>query len=381
MTSRFCFLAALFGMAAACSSASPGGFGNGDTTGEPSTSGDDGGGSGTTGQPGSSGGTNTLPPSYDAGLDVYVAPIHYSDAAANKLYDTSIPDAEMAQSVTLTVTPFTVQPGDEVYMCQQFSNPFGGQDADIVEIDGQMSAGSHHFFIFNMAPDTGQTTTAPIEPCPAGGLEFFPYIYLDQTTEPWDVAYPEPTMGYPLVGTNGLMMNVHFLNATSTAIEAEATATIHTAKPGVVTTHVGNLFLNNQAMSVPANTPESAPVWQSASNTPITTFDYNILQSWSHMHQYGLKFEATLSPSTTPFYTETQWNAPPVVNYWPNPIAVPSGTQFTWQCQYYNPTGATMTFGESAVNNVMCIYFGQYYPAVPPSTPGYPDIVNVITAF
>jgi len=314
----------------------------------------------------------------DSGLDVYVAPLHYSDAAAGKFYDTSVPDAEVAQSVTLTITPFTVMPGDEVYMCQWFANPFG-QDVDIVEIDGQMSAGSHHFFVFNMDTTTGQTTAAPLEPCPAAGLEFFPYIYLSQQPN-WNVTYPEPDMGYPLLGTNGLMMNLHFLNTGSEPIYAQATATIHTAKPGVVTTHVGNLFLNNQSMSVPANTPESAPIWQSASNTPITTFDYNILQSWSHMHQYGLVFQTLLSPSTTPFYTETQWNSPPVTNYWPNPIPVPSGTQITWQCQYYNPTGATMTFGDSALTAVMCIYFGQYYPTVPSTTPGYPDIVNVITA-
>jgi hypothetical protein len=243
-----------------------------------------------------------------------------------------------------------------------------------------MTEGSHHFFVFNMATSTGQTTASPLAACPAAGLEFFPYIYLSQQPN-WDVTYPQADMGYPLLGTNGLMMNLHYLNTGSTPIMAQATATIRTAVPHAVTTHVGNLFLNNQSMSVPANTPESAPVWQSASNTPITTFNYNILQSWSHMHMYGLKFEALLSPSTTPFYTEPQWNSPPVTNYWPNPIQVPSGTSITWQCQYYNPTSSTMTFGDSALTNVMCIYFGQYYPAVPSTTPGYPDIVNVITGF
>lgn len=376
MTSRFWFLATTFGAIVGCSSAPQQGFSNpSGGSGDPVSTGDDGSAPSNPADPSSSGGD--VSGSSDSGSDVYLAPPHYSDAAASKFYDTSVPDAEVAQSVTLTITPFTVAAGDEVYKCQWFANPFG-QDVDIVEIDGQMSQGSHHFFVFNMDPSTGQTTAAPLEECPAAGLEFFPYIYLSQQPN-WDVTYPQPDMGYPLVAANGLMMNLHFLNTGTEPINAQATVTIHTAKPGVVTTHVGNLFLNNQSMSVPANTPESAPIWQSASNTPITTFDYNILQSWSHMHMYGLTFEALLSPSTTPFYTETNWNAPPVTNYWPNPIAVPMGTQITWQCQYYNPTGATMTFGDSALTNVMCIYFGQYYPTVSPSTPGYPDIVNVIT--
>jgi hypothetical protein len=362
----------------ACSAASqqgfgaPGGSGGGDDSGDPTGSGSSGAGS----PNGESTGDQSVVGS-DAGIgDAYVAPVHFSDAAANHNYETSVPDAELAQSVTLTVAPFVVAAGDEVYMCQQFSNPFG-QDVDIIEVDGQMSEGSHHFFVFNMDPTTGRNTAAPFGPCLGAGLEFHPYIYLSQQPN-WDVTYPEADMGYPLVSQNGLMMNVHFLNATSEDMMAQATVTIHTAKPGVVTKPVGNLFLNNQAMSVAANTPESNPVWISSSTTPISTFDYQILQSWSHMHQYGLDFQAILGgPGTAPFYNETQWNEPPVTNHNPY-IQVASGTPITWQCQYYNPTTSAMTFGDSALVNVMCIYFGMYYPAVPPSTLGYPDIVSAV---
>src|ERR1700722_10565969 len=156
MTSRVWCAAALFGATVACSSASQGfhdlGGGGGP---DPSSSGDDGGSGSSSGDQSNQ---TDLPPSYDAGLAQYVAPIKYSDAAAKSFYDTSVPDAELAQSATLTITPFTVAPGAEVYMCQWFANPFGGQDVDIVEIDGQMSEGSHHFFVFNMATDTDQTT-------------------------------------------------------------------------------------------------------------------------------------------------------------------------------------------------------------------------------
>ncbi len=45
----------------------------------------------------------------------------------------------------------------------------------------------------------------------------------------------------------------------------------------------------------------------------------------------------------------------------------------TWDCKYYNDTGATLTFGDSAKSNVMCIYMGQYYPA----ESNNPDVVDV----
>jgi len=47
----------------------------------------------------------------------------------------------------------------------------------------------------------------------------------------------------------------------------------------------------------------------------------------------------------------------------------------TWQCSYYNDTNSTLTFGDSAVNNVMCIYMGQYYPVVDPANP---DLIEVL---
>ncbi|MGH7268943.1 MAG: hypothetical protein ACREJ3_00815 [Polyangiaceae bacterium] len=317
---------------------------------------------------GSSGGTDPQ------GAPPAPAPV-FSDAAAGQTYDTYIPKTEIAETKTLTIAPFLVKAGDEVYMCQQFANPFG-RDVDLVKMDGQMSTGSHHFFVFNMSPATGRNTAAPLGPCPGAGLEFHPYIFLSQQPN-WSVVYPEADMGYPLPAANGLMMNVHFLNATASDVMAQATITITAAVPGAVTKLVGNLFLNNQGMSVPV-TPKSNPIWIPATTVPIADHDYQIIQSWSHMHQWGVDFQASLGSAATPFYDETHWDSPPVVNHIP-PIQVKSGTPFTWRCQYYNDTGATLTFGDSARSSVMCIYFGIYYPVtLPTSDPDYPDIVSVV---
>src|SRR5260370_25319524 len=141
-----CILAvALFG----CSSgATGGGFGSIGNQGGNPTNGDDA--SAASGdQPG--GGGATPPQTADGGS----SPVVVADAAAPKLFDAAAPpDADVQDSITLTADPFTVAPGAEVYKCQTFANPFG-KDVDIIYMDGTMSAGSHHFFVFNMAPSTG----------------------------------------------------------------------------------------------------------------------------------------------------------------------------------------------------------------------------------
>ncbi len=94
------------------------------------------------------------------------------------IYDSSISDADLDTPITLTMTPFTVKPNQEVYKCQWFGNPFG-KDVDLVKMVGHMDKGSHHFFLFNMSPITDQTTAKAISDCPTGGLEILsrlPYL-------------------------------------------------------------------------------------------------------------------------------------------------------------------------------------------------------------
>jgi hypothetical protein len=295
------------------------------------------------------------------------------------LGDASVPDSELGTPVTLTMTSFTVAANSEVYMCQQFGNPFG-KDVDLVKMVGSMSQGSHHFFLFNMAPSTGRNTTAALEPCPDKGLDFHPFPYLSQQPE-YTVQYGAG-MGYPLVGQNGLTMNVHYLNTSAMPVTPKVTITIYPAKPGAVTTHVGTIFLSSQSIYVPAETPETKQVATTKSNTPITDEGYTIFTNWSHMHQYATDFQASTGGAV--FYEETQWSEPPLItagtgmNQSPLlPKTMPAGASITWTCMYYNPTAQPMTFGDSAMTDDMCIYLGQYYPAdgTPTSNPNYPDVI------
>jgi hypothetical protein len=292
-------------------------------------------------------------------------------------YDASVPSSELDTPVTLTMSAFTVNPNSEVFKCQQFGNPWG-KDTDIVKLDGYMDQGSHHFFLFNMDPTTLRTQAAAIGDCPGAGIEFHPFPYLSQTYGHYIVTFPEPTMGYPLVKANGLMMNAHYLNAGTSPMTPTVTITIYPAKDGVVTTHVGSIFLNNTAFGVPKMT--LTPTWYPKTQTPITAEDYTIISHWSHMHKYSTDFQA--SSNNAMFYEEKSWDEPQLINQAMDPMHLlpmhmKAGSSITWQCLYTNPTSSDMNFGDSAQTNVMCIYIGQYYPA-DTTSPSYPDIVSVL---
>ncbi len=315
-------------------------------------------------------------------------------------FDSGVSTGDVGQTVTLNATPFQVAAGAEVYKCEVFANPFGGA-ADLVALHGTMSAGSHHFFLFSI--NSANAAVEPVEmpgalntlgSCSGNGIEFHPYPFLSQQPD-WTVTFPKASdgspMGYPLAASNLLMVNVHYLNATAAAITANVKITIEAAKPGVVKTHVGTLFLNQNPINIPV-TPMSAPVlttksWGGNPGAASTDGSYYIFTSWSHMHRWGLDINASTNGQV--FYDETNWDSPalfyhgnvpagatnpPTASGASSPVHMAANQGISWTCKYYNDTTGTLTFGDSAKSNVMCIYMGQYYPADPTN----PDVIDIL---
>jgi hypothetical protein len=397
-------LAGVSSLLIACSSHPTAGF-------DPGVSGDDGGGGGSSSGTGSSGGSNGSVGSSSGGVSSSGAGSSGSGTSSGSgsssgasdggaKVDSGIAATQVGKSVTLTAQSFQVAAGAEVYKCEVFANPFGGA-ADLIRLHGTMSAGSHHFFLFNIS-----SANAAVEPkespgslntlgsCAGNGIEFHPFPFLSQQPD-WTVTFPKASdgspMGYPLQASSLLMINVHYLNTSSSPITPTVTITVDAAAPGVVSTHVGTLFLNQNPMNIPV-TPMSSPVLSTkswAGNPGAVSADgsYNIFTSWSHMHHWGLDIQA--STNNQVFYDETNWDSPglfyhgtppagasnPVTAHGASsPVHMTQSQGITWSCSYYNDTGATLTFGDSAVSSVMCIYMGQYYPA----DANNPDVIDVV---
>jgi hypothetical protein len=251
--------------------------------------------------------------------------------------------------------PFTVPPTTEVYKCQTFANPFGGKDTDIVEYEEHMTEGSHHMFIF-FSPGA---TDGPIQDCKAGGFEFHPYPFTAQAKD-LTLTYPA-TVGSHIPGSMGFELNAHFINVTSTAYQATLTVVLHVAAAGSVTQYAGGTFMNQVALVVP---PTGQPTTSTATCT--VPYDMNVMGSGSHMHNRATDFVAT--SGSQQLYTTKQW-ADPVPAVYNPPTILKKGSQVTWSCTYVNDTTAPLTFGESAQNNIMCIYEMQFYPVQDPNNP------------
>jgi len=252
--------------------------------------------------------------------------------------------------ITLTMSQFTVPAGGEVFYCQTFANPWGKQ-VDVKTYSLDMGVGSHHMFAFYAT----NASAVALAPCPSGGLTFGPYTFSAQSPM-LTTTYPQ-SVGATIPNGTGFQLMVHYLNTGSTTITSSVNLTMMIAKPNVVTNHAGALFLNNATMTVAAScTGTGCPSTESYTLSQ----DVNLLSANSHMHKYATNFVATTSTGIT-LFTTTQWAEPPAKVFSPA-LPLSAGTSITWTCTDVNTTGEELTFGESAVTNVMCIYTSIFYP-------------------
>ncbi len=256
-------------------------------------------------------------------------------------------DSVATSTKTLEMTALTVPPGGELYKCQDFANPVG-KDIAIVESKSVMSPGSHHFAAFRM-PDL---TDADLTDCPNGGLEAHEFVHASQTPEQ-DAKYPKD-VGRFLPATDGLRLQVHYLNTGSEPLQVKATFTMHYVDADKIPYKAGGVFLNNLALMVPPGKSTQSKSWTLDS-------DIKLLVAVSHMHKHAVDFTSSTSDGQM-LYESADWDGPKPANFDP-PLDLATGTEITWACTFQNDTGDTLTFGESAAKNEMCIFNGIYFPS------------------
>jgi hypothetical protein len=258
--------------------------------------------------------------------------------------------AGASSDYTFTTGHFSVPPGGEVYKCQDFTNPFG-KDIGIVQEVTTLAPGSHHMFAFVM-PNNQLTLQGSLADCPSGGVEF--HEYLTTSGSPLATTSYPPSTGRIFSASNGVRLNVHLINADSAPKDAFVAYKVTYVDPTTLTNKVASIFLNQVGVRVPPGT-------STQSKTYTLTQDINLLDDASHMHKRGVHFVASTDTGQM-LYDGTDWQEPKLKSFDP-PLHLAAGTKITWSCTYNNDSGRTLSFGESAANNEMCIFPGEFYNA------------------
>ena len=265
----------------------------------------------------------------------------------------------------------TIEPGQEIERCLLVVAPPEGLHVRHEQV--RFSPGSHHVLLYRTP--YREIPTEDLNGVPMDGTKI--HDCTQGASALWElngvVAGSQSFDGDSLVGElpegvamtiepgTVLVMNTHYLNASSDPVEAEARINLHTIAKEEVEIEAGVLFFYNPFIHVPANSTATARM-----RCPVSQ-DISIVALQSHMHRRGVDFVAALTDQSgarlQEIYTNTNWEGVPVKRFEPA-LEIAAGQALDYRCTYENAEAQTVIQGLTTKDE-MCMLIGPYYPRDP----------------
>lgn len=262
-------------------------------------------------------------------------------------------------SVQTAIGPIPLQAGEEKTVCIVKKLP-NEEDVVVSNITADLAPGSHHLIV-----STTDATEENLTPTPC---QTFSSILMGQTKPLIIVNTPHGVQTFPsgvgvLVPTHQMVrLEGHYLNSSTSAIQGAGTVTFN----GVL------------AAQSPAYQAANTYVWGTAKislaadatfTTPVVFQpgmpDTHVLSITTHEHRLGTLVQAWTSSAPGAkdemLANDSNWSEP-TWKMLDTPYDLNGANGLSFQCSWNNTTSDTITFGESALQE-MCFLIGFYYPS------------------
>ena len=270
-------------------------------------------------------------------------------------------DPALSAPLRLSITVPAVPAGVEGTKCIR-TYLGNDQPLKVGKIHNVLSASSHHFILSTV--DDATLTDAPLFDCQPfrAALSGAPLTITQKSDD--TVLLPDG-VAYTLAPNQLMHLELHYINLSTETRDIEAKAELFpiedTGKP---LQEASFLLIGDLDISIPPNSKHSTgPVYQPL---PDAFAGVNFYALTGHTHRFGTDVRVgtaeSATASVTSLYapTDFNWAEPELLRL--NPMAhVPAGGGFSYQCDWDNTTGDTVTYGESALDE-MCFFWAYYYP-------------------
>jgi hypothetical protein len=247
-------------------------------------------------------------------------------------------------------------------MCRYVQMPSDRGVIAVPSAESEFTPGSHHLLAYRSdltAIPSGQTN---VWACSDGAWMVHQRGSYYEAQQPLSRRDLPPGVAHRFQPGEVVIMQTHYVNAGSGPLDAQAKLTLHTVEVATVPQEAGSIIWTDVNISV-----EPGGKSRSTMTCTIPTDIYPALL-WSHMHKQGSNFVAVTDDQAAAtalgtLYQENDWSEPHPRAY-PNnpPVALHAGSHVTFSCDFANPNSYTLTFGQSAETNEMCILHGMYWP-------------------
>jgi hypothetical protein len=247
----------------------------------------------------------------------------------------------------------TINPGDEQFWCY-YKNVPGSGEVDIGGFKSWMTKGaSHHFITFHTT--TGGADGSLVN-CAFGNGD---WVYATSKSGQIIGMDLPAGVGLPFQAGSKLVMNMHLINTGTAVVKPVVKLNVYFAKN--MQYKAGSVFslaANSQILVPPNGT-------QTVRGTCTAGAGAKFFLWTTHSHKFTTADDINYisGGKTTNIVHTTDWEDPGT-HVWgpPDFLTVKAGDSFSYSCSYKNTLSTTLTFGETAAHNEMCLAIGYYFP-------------------
>ena len=256
------------------------------------------------------------------------------------------------------LTPsFTLQPGQELFKCFYTSLP-ATVDVAAVKFQSTMAPGSHHFILY--ATQNAIYPDNTFRDC-GGGLgssQNDPPVWVYASQDPTGELDMPPGVAMPLKAHQPLIFNMHYINTGSDPKVVQVVQNIEYATGSYQ--KAGAFVTFNTMISIP---PGGTQKVEGHCTVPQGV-NFFLMSTHSHKRTLTAQANRYLNGQIGDSLVLTQDWAHATVSKWYSPFMnLAPGEEIYYSCNYRNDTNQTITVGESAEVNEMCMAVGYYFPA------------------
>jgi hypothetical protein len=274
--------------------------------------------------------------------------------------DSGAPPAPNPNEQTVSIGPIEVDAGEETTVC--IVVPFGVAEEVIVNsIDIDLAPGSHHLILYQTQEPLSSTPRAciPFAGIASGGGGDTPLVFANREQETW--TFPKGLAQEVPANTN-VKIEAHYINTTAAPIQGHGQVTFHTTPKASAPpyTPVSFIFWGSTKFSIPPNASASTDMLfqQGVAGSHLFVIT-------THQHRLGTGISVWESSAAgqmgQQIADDTDWSNPPW-SLMSQQYDFDGTNGLTFQCKWTNTTNQTVTFGESALDE-MCFIGGYYYPS------------------
>jgi hypothetical protein len=275
----------------------------------------------------------------------------------------SAPKSPAPPTVTLSFPTIPVAAGEEKTQCivARLGNPTPIHVGSVHNVLGETS---HHMIVYRVNDTTEQLTPFPCQPF-TDTLDPTKGSPLMVTQKKDDLLTLPAGVAYSLDANQMIRLEMHYINASSSEKMVTATSTMVPISDDDFHDEAGFLFIGNPDIKLPPkSTTQLGPTFF---QIPQGLSGVKYFAMTGHEHQFGTNVQVAMSTTDTDpgkmIYDVPGWLwSEPKTQVFDTPFTVPDNGGFTFTCSWNNTSDKSVSFGESA-NNEMCFFWAYYYPS------------------